>query len=107
MNHSTHAKRGAGALAIAGLAGLFAIAPASASEHDTGGLTPADVRVYEAGGDIGVTAPVTSPFVSVPIDDNALEFVQIGLGFLAGMAVVAGGVTAANSVRHHGQAHPA
>lgn len=106
MNHSTHAKRGAGAIAVAGLAGLFAIAPAYASEHDTGQLTPADVRVYEGGGDIGVTAPVP-PFVSVPIDDNALEFLQIGLGFVAGMAVVAVGVTAANSVRHHGQARPA
>lgn len=107
MNHSTHARRSSAAVAITALAGLFAIAPAYAAD-DPGELTPADVRVYEAGGNIGVSGSPSPGTVQIlPVDDNALEFLQIGLGALGGMAVVAAGVAAASTVRQHGQAHPA
>jgi hypothetical protein len=108
MKHSTHTTRASGAIAITALAGLFAIAPAFA-DIDGSEVTPADVRVYDAGGDIGAPAASggPSPIQYVPVDDNALELVQIGLGVLAGMAVVAVGVTAANTARRHAPAHPA
>ena len=107
MNHSTHAKRASGAIAITALAGLFAIAPAYADE-DVSVLTPADVRVFEAGGDIGASGGGgASPIQYVPVDDNALELIQIGFGVLAGMVVVGAGVAAASTARQQGQARPA
>jgi hypothetical protein len=107
MNHSTHARRTSGAIAITALAGLFAIAPAYAAD-DVSGLTPADVRVFEAGGSISGPAGGGGTSIQfLPIDDNAIEYVQIGLGVLAGMVVVGAGVAAATTVRQRGQAHPA
>lgn len=102
MNHSTHTKRTSGAIAITALAGLFAIAPAYAAD-DVSGLTPADVRVWDGGGRIDVPRVDTLP----PVPSNTVEYVQIGLGVLGGMAVVAAGVAAASTVRKHGEPHPA
>ena len=39
------------------------------------------------------------------VDDNAVEYLQVALGALGGIAVV--GAIAAGSTRRHGHAHPA
>ena len=43
---------------------------------------------------------------TVTLDDDAVEYLQVALGALGGMALV-GAVAAAASRRHGGHAHPA
>ncbi|WP_353950721.1 hypothetical protein V6K52_13925 [Knoellia sp. S7-12] len=110
MRHSTSTRRAAAAVAATALAGLITITPAhsEAGPGDDGVITPAEVRVWEnehsltPGGGGGAPAP-KSP--TLTIDDNAVEYLQVGLGALAGIAL-AGGV-AASAARHRNHAHPA
>lgn len=102
--------RAAAAVAVAALAGLVTVAPAHARTDpgpSSGGLSPADVRVWEnensSTGGSGFN-PGPSSLVT-PIDDNAVEVLQIALGAVGGLAVA--GAFAMAAGRRHGDAHPA
>ncbi|WP_404383972.1 hypothetical protein LL946_01270 [Knoellia locipacati] len=111
MRTSTSSSTGrvAAALATIALAGLVTITPAHAESglNDDGVTTPAELRVWE-NENSGPSTPDTStrPGPSViTIDDNAVEYLQVALGAVGGMAVL--GALVAGSARRHGHAHPA
>ncbi|KGN42701.1 hypothetical protein [Knoellia aerolata] len=107
---STIVGRAAAALATVALAGLITVVPAHAEPNllDDGAITPAELRVWENenAGTTGDAAPTDPRPTTVALDDNAVEYLQVALGALGGMAVV-GGLVAATSGRRHGHAHPA
>ncbi len=95
----THAfRRGATALAASGLVALTLASPASAR--------PDDGRM-EYKGQLARPVPV-GPASRPPIavDDNAVEYFQIGAGLLAGVALAGAGAAAASRVRRS-HPHPA
>lgn len=66
---------------------------------------PASARV-DPGEPVGSNRPAPPPRPPTFIDDNAIEWVQVGGGVLAGLAL-AGAGAALGSRRHHASAHPA
>lgn len=68
---------------------------------------PASAR-FEPGEPVGTprSGTTVTRTIGVPIDDNALELVQLGGGVLAGIALAGAGMALA-SRRHHAGAHPA
>jgi hypothetical protein len=110
MRTSISTRRAAAALAITALGGLLTITPAHAEARpgDDGVITPAEVRVWEDAQSKQRTAPRAANPATPPVvlDDNAVEYLQIALGALGGVAVV-GGLVAASSARQRGHAHPA
>ncbi|QZY30385.1 hypothetical protein [Nocardioides coralli] len=57
-------------------------------------------------GSTGGGGATTTQVREVPIDDNALEYLQIGLGALAGMAVAGAAAVSVRRFGHHAP-HPA
>ncbi|KGN32263.1 hypothetical protein N802_18035 [Knoellia sinensis KCTC 19936] len=133
MRTSTTTRRAAGILATTAVAGLLTVSPAFA-KPDSGGpiqpggttstLSPADVKVHDSSSERRVfeseiiqknlddlrkdkgSAPAPGP-AAITLPDSGVNYLQIGLGALGGMAA-AGALAAAVSVRHHRHAaHPA
>jgi hypothetical protein len=96
MAHDT-LRRGASALGVAGLLALALAAPASARQDKGTGSLHDDVT-------IAPTNPVPTRIVLT--DDDALEYLQVGVGALAGMAL-AGGAAVAVGRRHRTHPTPA
>ncbi|HET7276675.1 MAG TPA: hypothetical protein VFJ22_01230 [Dermatophilaceae bacterium] len=98
MSRTTAVRRGAAALGASGLIALSLAGPAAARQDPGNGdlhgpsiIVPVD--------------PNPMPPV-VRVDDNALEYLQIGGGLLAGMAL-AGAGAALVSRRNHAHVRPA
>ncbi|CAN7503660.1 hypothetical protein [Knoellia sp. LjRoot47] len=108
MRTSTSTRRAAALLATMALTGLVTVAPAhaEAGPGDDGVITSAEVRVWEnehsapRDGSGSVTTPLLPP-----VDDNAIEYLQVALGAIGGLVVA--GAIAAGAGRRHGDAHPA
>lgn len=81
MANASRLRRLSAAIAVGGFTVLVLVAPASA-RPDPGEHTTSDGSV------------LVSREVKVPVDDNALEVAQIGLGALAGVAVAGAGAAA-------------
>lgn len=86
--HSTRTRRSLAALAAGGVLTLATALPATA------------VVLPDPIGNGSSSSVVEVP---VAFDDNALEFVQIGLGALGGIALATAGAAAVRARRHH---HP-
>ncbi|MFW5468944.1 hypothetical protein ACOCJ4_02735 [Knoellia sp. CPCC 206435] len=107
MHLHTTSRRAAAALATTAVAGLLTIAPAHARQ-DPGELNSSAARpdgstLQYSTADSDSFGP--SSTLTVSVDDNAVEYLQVALGALGGIAVV--GAIAAGSTRRHGHAHPA
>lgn len=103
MSRSTTLRRGAAALGASTLIALSLSGPASArmlpgtgSQQELGCTT----ACYQ-GGD-----PAGAPRV-VRIDNNAIEYLQLGGGLLAGIALAGAGMAVASRRGHTHLAHPA
>ena len=96
--HTT--SRAAGALAVTAVAAILTVTPAHARQ-DPGEL------LQDAGSNSASSrdGSVRQGTATVTVDDNAVEYLQVALGALGGIAVV--GAIAAGSTRRHGHAHPA
>jgi hypothetical protein len=92
--------RAAGALAVTALAAILTVTPAHARQ-DPGELLK-DAGSTSVGSSDGSVRQGPS---TVTVDDDAVEYLQVALGALGGIAVV--GAIAAGSTRRHGHAHPA
>ncbi len=109
---TTTGTRVAGLLATATLASLLTVTPAFARPDPGEPLPTSGTSTSRPDGSIlqyspPSTAPRSLPSpTTVVIDDDAVEYLQIALGALAGMAAV-GAVVAAGSVRRHAHVHPA
>lgn len=101
MHLNTSSRRAAGALATTALAAMVTITPAQARQD------PGDLLTDARPGPTPSVGPNVEPD-PLPriVDDNAIEYLQVALGAVGGMAVV-GGLVAAGSARRHGHAHPA
>ncbi|WP_404383980.1 hypothetical protein LL946_01290 [Knoellia locipacati] len=107
MNLHTTSRRAAAAAATTAVAGILTIVPAHARQDPGPSVGAKDAR--PDGSSLQYSAPApASPSLPAPamlvIDDGAVEYLQIGLGAVAGMAVV-GAVVA--STRRHAHAQPA
>jgi hypothetical protein len=101
MHLNISSRRAAGALATTALAAMITITPAHARQDPGDLLTDAETGVTTSDGSIVNRGPTV-----LTVDDNAIEYLQVALGAIGGMAVV-GGLVAAGSARRHGHAHPA
>jgi hypothetical protein len=91
---TSHALRTSGLLATTALAGILLAAPAQAiPDPGTGGTDPVPV------------VPQSVPGPADPLDDDAVEYLQLGAGLIAGVAL-AGAGAALVSRRHHRDPHP-
>ena len=91
---TSHALRTSGLLATTALAGILLAAPAEARpDPGTGGTDPV------------VVVPGPQPGPGSTIDDDAVEYLQLGAGVIAGVAL-AGAGAALVSRRHHRDPHP-
>ncbi|HEU5241372.1 MAG TPA: hypothetical protein VFU25_05110 [Ornithinibacter sp.] len=96
MSHTASVRRTGSALGACALTALLLAAPAAAlPDPGTGGR--------DFPGTPGTSAP---PPPRPPVDDDALELMQVGAGLLAGIAL-AGAGAALVSRRHHGHPTPA
>jgi hypothetical protein len=97
MSHTTPARRTASALAASALIALLAAAPAAARQDPGTG-----------GRDFGPGDRVSSPTPAgtLVVDDDAVEYLQVGAGLLAGIAL-AGAGAALVSRRNHREPSPA
>ncbi len=86
MSRTQIIRRSASALGVSAVLAAVLAAPASARQDDG--------RLEYRGQNLG-----TPTFV----DDNAVEYLQIGAGFLAGAALIGAGAMVASRQRH---AHP-
>lgn len=127
--------RAAGVIATATLASLLTITPAFArpdpgdpAAKDTSGSSrvdgsqlqngpsepTSDTRTYQSTierqnlEEMRRRAATTQPGpATITLDDNAVEYLQIGLGALAGLAAAGATAAAFSARRHHTQAHTA
>ncbi|KGN33003.1 hypothetical protein N802_15535 [Knoellia sinensis KCTC 19936] len=100
MSHTTSIRRAAATCGAAGIIALTMAAPASARpDPGTGEKPRCTTSCYEGG-----TAP-TGPIGPNTVE-GGVEFLQLGAGVLAGIAVVGAGAVLV-SRRHHHAAHPA
>lgn len=92
---TSHTLRTSGLLAATALAGILLAAPAEARpDPGTGG------RDFAPG--TSVPSPKGPPII---VDDGAVEYLQLGAGLIAGVAL-AGAGAAMVSRRHHRDPHP-
>ena len=107
MSHSISIRRSAAILGATGLIALSMAGPATARQVPGDGDWAdqhCSVNCYE-GGTTGRAG--TSSTQVFKVDDNAVEYLQLGAGLLAGIALAGAGM-AATSRRSHGHAaHPA
>lgn len=103
MSRSTTIRRGAAALGTSGLIALSLAGPASArpisgtgSQQELGCTT----SCY-AGGATSGGPPI------VRVDNSAIEYLQLGGGLLAGIALAGAGMAVASRRGHTHLAHPA
>jgi hypothetical protein len=95
MSHTISVRRIGSALGACALTALILAAPAAAQpDPGTGG------RDFPVSSAPGPQSPLP------PVDDDALELLQVGAGLLAGVAL-AGAGAALVSRRHHGHPTPA
>jgi len=115
MSHTTPARRTASALAASALLALVVAAPAVARQDPgTGEQHPRTTTVRGGSVDHEGLRPPQAPGAGASkdaarltaVDDDAVEYLQIGAGILAGVAL-AGAGAAAMSRRHHRQPSPA
>ena len=93
-----NALRTGGIIAATALAGIILAAPAQARiDPAGGGFGPAQAPV--------VSQPVPAPDPGPTVDDDAGEYLQLGAGLLAGLAI-AGAAAAVVSRRQHQDPHP-
>lgn len=100
MSHTMIARisTAAGAVAL----GAMALAGPAGAVIDPG-VPGTQGTVNMSKGTSGPAGTVDSPTA----DDGTIEYVQIGLGALGGVALAGAGVAAAGAARHRRQAHPA
>jgi len=92
MSHTTAVRRTASALGACALLALLLAAPAAARlDPGTGG------RDF----DVVVPNPRTGQGPGVVLDDDAVEYVQVGAGIVAGMALAGAGAALVSRRRHH------
>lgn len=116
-------RRGASTLGATALIGLALVAPASAKpdgpgagSHPVSSLTAGDVRQHDSAGTEGPsTAQLLQrekaysytmkpeapkpPVKVITVDTNTIEYLQVGAGALAGMAVVGAGALVLSQVQ--------
>ena len=97
MNLSTTTRRALSTAAAAGVISLAAAVPATAAP---------DPGFPGSTGDPGQAQTGDSGTRQVLVDDNALEYVQIGLGALAGMTLAGAAAFGVRRVERHAP-HPA
>jgi hypothetical protein len=103
MSHTTSIRRAASILGATGLIALSLAGPASARQDPgTGELPRCTTGCYE-GGTSGVGPAVTEPGTG----GNGVEFLQLGGGLLAGVALAGAGMAVASRRGHAHAAHPA
>jgi hypothetical protein len=99
MSHTTRIRRAASVFGATGLIALSLAGPASARQDpSTGELPRCTTGCFEGG-----TAPGRTQF----IDDNAVEYLQLGAGVLAGIALAGAGAAVASRRPHHPRFHAA
>ena len=107
-------RRAAGVLATAALASLVTVTPAFARPDPGEPLPTAGTSKARPDGSVLQHSAPTPAVRSLPapttvtLDDDAVEYLQIGLGALGGIALMGAAATAVSaSHRRHGHAHPA
>lgn len=100
MHLTTTAGRTAGALATTALAAIIVVTPAHARPDPGPMLEDAGTGLTTSDGSVSTPGSAT-----LTVDDGAVEYLQVALGAIGGMAVV--GAIAAGASRRHGHAHPA
>jgi multidrug efflux pump subunit AcrA (membrane-fusion protein) len=98
MSRTSAVRRGAAALGVSVLIALSLAGPAAAKQDPSTGDLHGTVSTVPRD-------PHPTPRV-IRVDDNALEYVQIGGGLLAGMALAGAGATLV-SRRNHAHVTPA
>lgn len=97
MSHLTAFRQAAAVVGTTGLIALSLAGPASArDDHGTGTVQRCTSDCYDFG-----TSPIAPP-ESTPLDDNAVEYLQLGAGLLAGFALAGAGMAV---VSRRGHAH--
>jgi hypothetical protein len=100
MSRITTIRRAAAAGGATGLIALSLAGPAAARpDPGTGELTHCTSDCYQGG------SPATSAVLTA--NDNAVEYVQLGAGVLAGIALTGGAVAVLSRRSHTHAAHPA
>lgn len=104
MSGFTAFRRDAAALGASGLIALSLAGPASARpDPGTGGSQ--ELRCTTGCYEGGTTGSDPTQFVT--LDDNAVEFLQLGAGLLAGVALAGAGMAVASRRSHAHATHPA
>jgi hypothetical protein len=103
MTRSTNLRRGASALGAAGLIALSLAGPASARPDPGVGNLHEGVGTRQ-----DYTPSDSSPAApSLPaVDGNPIEYVQLGAGLLAGLALAGAGMAVVSRRAHARAAHP-
>jgi hypothetical protein len=93
MSRTSTIRRGAAALGVSGLIALTLAGPAAARpDPGTGERPQCTSGCYEGG--------ATSSTQIFRVDDNAVEFLQLGAGVLAGIALAGAGLAVASRRSH-------
>jgi hypothetical protein len=101
MSLLTAIRRTAGAAGATGLIALSLAGPAAARpDPGTGNLPRCTSGCYEGGGTTPISGVVT-------LDNTAVDYVQLGAGVLAGIALTGFGVAVTSRRSHRQVAHPA
>jgi hypothetical protein len=101
MSHTTRIRRAASVFGATGLVALSLAGPASARQDPGAGDLPRCTTGCFEGG----TTPGTTQLTA--IDDNAVEYLQLGAGVLAGIALTGAGAAVASRRSHHPRFHTA
>lgn len=95
MSRHSSIRRGAATLAASGLIVLSLAGPAAARPDPGTGSAPR----CSTGCHVGGTDP-TGPTQFITLDDNAVEYLQLGAGLLAGIALAGAGMAVASRRSH-------
>jgi len=107
MSHTTSIRRSASVLGATGLIALSLAGPASARQVPGNGDWAdqhCSTNCYQGGGAPGSGTPIAQVF---KVDDNAVEYLQLGAGILAGITLAGAGMVVASRRSHGHAAHPA
>jgi hypothetical protein len=103
MSNTTSIRRAASMVGATGLIALSMAGPASARPDpgtDSSQEQHCSTSCYEGGTSGGL------PSIPIPINDNGIQFLQVGGGLLAGIAVAGAGMALASRRTHAHAAHP-
>jgi hypothetical protein len=103
MSNTTSIRRAASIVGATGLIALSMAGPASARQDPSNGeVHRCTSGCYESG-----TSGDSPRTITISVDDNAFEVLQLGAGLLAGVALAGAGMAVASRRGHAHAAHPA